>query len=98
MPNILSKGIKKKLKPLSIINFKLSRWYLFQGYVNQFFYQLDMFKTSNQVKNNKSIISMIKTIGAVMLTGLSIGVLMSIVSNAFVLGVEFLFNSRNHLN
>ena len=57
-----------------------------------------MFKTSNQVKNNKSIISMIKTIGAVMLTGLSIGVLMSIVSNAFVLGVEFLFNSRNHLN
>ena len=51
---------------------------------------------SNSSKNN--VISSLKIICIVMITGISFGILMSIVSNAFVDGVEFLFNSRDNLN
>ena len=44
------------------------------------------------------LISSLKIICIVMITGLGFGILMSIVSNAFVIGVEFLFNSREKLN
>ena len=47
---------------------------------------------------NISLISSLKIICIVMITGLGFGILMSIVSNAFVIGVEFLFNSREKLN
>ena len=50
----------------------------------------------NSSKNN--VISSLKIICIVMITGISFGILMSIVSNAFVIGVEFLFNSREKLN
>ena len=46
----------------------------------------------NSSKNN--VISSLKIICIVMITGISFGILMSIVSNAFVDGVEFLFNSK----
>ena len=50
----------------------------------------------NSSKNN--VFSSLKIICIVMITGISFGILMSIVSNAFVIGVEFLFNSRENLN
>jgi CIC family chloride channel protein len=44
------------------------------------------------------IFSSLKIICIVMITGISFGVMMSLVSNAFVSGVDFLFNTRNQLN
>ena len=51
-----------------------------------------------QKNNNSYIISPLKMIGIVMITGISFGIIMSIVSNAFVSGVEYLFNARFKLD
>ena len=51
-----------------------------------------------QKNNNSYIISPLKMIGVVMITGISFGIIMSIVSNAFVSGVEYLLNARFKLD
>ena len=51
-----------------------------------------------QKNNNSYLISPLKMIGIVMITGISFGIIMSIVSNAFVSGVEYLFNARFKLD
>lgn len=53
-----------------------------------------MVKTS-EAKADFDIVSSSKIICVVMLTGISFGIIMSLVSNAFVTGVDFLFNARN---
>ena len=45
-----------------------------------------------------AIIYSLKIIFIVMITGIGFGIMMSLVSNAFVIGVEFLFNIRNQLS
>ena len=52
----------------------------------------------NQNTYNTGVIFALKIICIVMVTGVGFGILMSIVSNAFVTGVEFLFNSRDKLS
>ena len=54
--------------------------------------------TAKLTSSKNNVISSLKIICIVMITGISFGILMSIVSNAFVDGVEFLFNSRDNLN
>ena len=54
-------------------------------------------KPNNRIIMIKKTISTIHTISIVMVTGISFGILMSIVSNAFVSGVDFLFNARNDI-
>ena len=54
--------------------------------------------TAKLTSSKNNVISSLKIICVVMITGISFGILMSIVSNAFVIGVEFLFNSREKLN
>ena len=54
--------------------------------------------TAKLTSSKNNVISSLKIICIVMITGISFGILMSIVSNAFVIGVEFLFNSREKLN
>ena len=54
-------------------------------------------KKENQTKLPLAL-STIKAIALVMITGISFGILMSIVSNAFVIGVDFLFNLRHNFS
>ena len=53
--------------------------------------------SENQTKRSVTI-STLSTIGIVMATGISFGIMMSIVSNAFVSGVEFLFDARHNFD
>lgn len=48
--------------------------------------------------NDIDIVTSLKIICIVMVTGISFGILMAIASNAFVKGVEFLFKSRHYLS
>lgn len=48
-----------------------------------------------KIKPNSVLISSLQIICIVMITGVSFGIMMSLVSNAFVSGVDFLFNARN---
>ncbi len=54
-------------------------------------------KKENQTRRPLAL-STIKAIALVMITGISFGILMSIVSNAFVIGVDFLFNLRHNFS
>ena len=51
----------------------------------------------SQTKRSLAI-STIRMIFIVMITGIGFGILMSIVSNGFVSGVDYLFNARHHLD
>ena len=48
--------------------------------------------------NRSAAFSTLQAIFIVMITGISFGILMSIVSNAFVIGVDWLFNTRHYFN
>ena len=52
----------------------------------------------SKTKHDFVITSSLQIIGIVMITGISFGIIMSLASNAFVSGVDFLFNTRNQLN
>ena len=49
-------------------------------------------------KNRSAAFTTLQAIALVMITGISFGILMSIVSNAFVIGVDWLFNTRHYFN
>ena len=52
----------------------------------------------SKTKHDFAITSSLQIICIVMITGISFGIIMSLATNAFVSGVDFLFNTRNQLN
>jgi len=55
-------------------------------------------KPEKQKKSGSIASSTLQIIGIVMITGISFGIMMSLVSNAFVNGVEYLFNARHNIS
>ena len=52
----------------------------------------------SKTKPDYDIVSSLRIIPIVMITGIGFGIMMSLVSNAFVSGVDFVFNTRNQFS
>ena len=52
----------------------------------------------SKTKPDYNIVSSLRIIPIVMITGIGFGIMMSLVSNAFVSGVDFVFNTRNQFS